>query len=58
MLTYQRIYKAYKSVGIYSFLFEAMASDNAIERQSALKEIDKLNFKTENDVVLYIALSI
>ena len=58
MLTYDKIYKAYKSVGIHSFLFEAMASNNRMERQCALKEIDKLNFKTEDDVVLYIALSI
>ena len=58
MLTYDKIYEAYKSTGLYNFLLESLASDNKYARNSAINEINKKNFKTEGDVIAYVGMCI
>lgn len=58
MMTFERIYKIYKKVGIYNFLLESLANENVMARNYAIKEIAKLNFKTEDDVMIYIGMNI
>jgi hypothetical protein len=57
-MTFKKIYEVYKSVGIYNYLFESLASNNEIMQESAMEQIKKLNFKNEDDVMLYIAMSL
>ena len=58
MMTFKKIYEVYKSVGIYHYLFESLASNNEMIQKSAMEQIKKLNFKNEDDVMLYIAMSL
>lgn len=58
MMTFKKIYEAYKNTGIYNYLFESLASDNEMIQESAMEKIKKLNFKNEDDVMVYVAMSV
>lgn len=58
MLTFDKIYNVYKQTGIHFHLFESLNDSNILVQQSARNAVAKLNLRTENDVLLYVAYNI
>lgn len=52
------MYKLYKSTGLNNYLFDCLASKDHYKKQYAIKTLTQLNFKTDADVLLYIAMNI
>lgn len=58
MITLKTIYNIYKATGLNNYLLSQLASDDKSTQQWAIDKVKSLNFKTENDVLVYIATNI
>ena len=57
-MNYKEIYTLYKSTGLNNYILNCLASSNQVEQAFAINTIRKANLKNENDVLLFIAMSI
>ena len=58
MITLNEIYNIYKKTGLNNNLISLLASDNELQKQHAVNAIIKMNFKNEDDVLMFIAMNI
>ena len=58
MITMNQIFNIYKATGLNNYLFNSLASNDKATQQWAIDTIKSLNFKNENDVLMYIAMNI
>ena len=58
MITMNQIFNIYKATGLNNYLLSQLASDNKVMQDWAIDKITSLNFKNENDVLVYIAMNI
>jgi hypothetical protein len=58
MLNFYEIFKAYKETGLYNYTIECLNSSNEFEKSFAMNTLAKQNFKTTNDVKMYVAMNI
>ena len=57
-MNYKEMYNIYKSTGLNNYIFNCLVSENELKRQYAIKQINKANLKTSDDVLLYVAMNI
>lgn len=58
MLNYFEIFKAYKETKLHNYIIECLNSSNEFEKSFAMETLAKQNFKTANDVKIYVAMNI
>jgi hypothetical protein len=61
-MTYYEIYETYKALhektGLYNHVLACLAHPNKWWQKWAAEKVDRCNFKTKGDVMLYVAMNI
>lgn len=58
MMTFKEIYEIAKETKLNNYLINSLASENKGIQELAMAKVKALNFKTADDVKLYVAMNI